>query len=638
MKQGFIKTAVSSIDVTVADTFANCDRIIEKIKEADKRGVNLLVLPELCLTGFTCGDLFFSSSLLDATKTALEKICKETEELYPITVIGLPFVFAGKLYDSAAVIHKGKILGIVPKKDVSGSSELHDQRQFSSSDLLGNGIYCATLGTHTFPFGAKLVFRSKELSDFCFGIEVGEDLSLPCPPSVEITGLGATIICNPAASDEIVGKKNYRRLMISSASARLKCGYLYANASETESTQDMVFSGHGIIAENGKIIAENNPFGKSSLLISEIDVNALSHERQRATALSYSPNSQIVEFSQEVRETELTLKIERNPFIPSSENEIKERAEEILCIQSYGLKKRIEHTHTKNVVIGISGGLDSTLALLVAVRTYDLLGYDRKNINAITMPCFGTTARTKSNAVKLCEELGVSIKEVNITSSVKQHFSDIGHDGKTLDVTFENSQARERTQVLMDIANQIGGLVIGTGDISELSLGWATYNGDHMSMYGINASVPKTLIRHIVRYEAQRSEKALSEVLFDILDTPVSPELLPADKDGKIAQKTEDLVGPYELHDFFLFYMVRYGFSPAKIFRLAKYVFNGDYSETTILYWLKTFVRRFFNQQFKRSCLPDGPRVGSVSLSPRGDLRMPSDASASVWLKELENL
>ena len=638
MKQGFIKTAVATIDVTVADTSINCEKIIEKIKEADKMGINLLVLPELCLTGFTCGDLFFSDSLLDATKTALEKICKETKELYPISIFGLPFAFSGKLYDSAAVIHKGRILGIVPKTDISGVSELHDQRQFSSANILGEEIYSAKIGNCSFPFGKNLLFRSLEINDFCFGIEISEDLSLPCPPSAELAGAGATIICNPAASDEIVGKKDYRRLLVSATSARLNCGYLYSNASETESTQDMVFSGHGIIAENGKIIAENDPFMKTSLLISEIDVHALSHERRRKTASFSLPKCQTIEFSQEIKETVLSKKIEKNPFAPTSDEEINIRAEEILSIQSYGLKKRIEHTHTKNVVIGISGGLDSTLALLVAVRTYDLLGYDRSNIKAITMPCFGTTARTKSNAVRLCEELGVSIKEVDISSSVKQHFADICHDGKTLDVTFENSQARERTQVLMDIANQIGGLVLGTGDISELALGWATYNGDHMSMYGVNASLPKTLIRLIVKYEAQRSKGAISDILFDILDTPVSPELLPADKNGKISQKTEDLVGPYELHDFFLFYMVRFGFSPSKIFRLAKYAFGEDYSEETIIYWLKTFVRRFFSQQFKRSCLPDGPRVGSVSLSPRGDLRMPSDASSSIWLKDLENL
>ena len=640
MKQGFIKTAAGTIEIAVADTDSNPDRIIERIKEADGEAVNLLVLPELCLTGYTCGDLFFSDRLLDSVEPALNRICEATRDLYPITVLGLPFRYAGKLYNCAAVIQQGKILGLVPKTHIPAYGEFYEMRQFSSASKLGEKIHTISLCGQSLPFGKNLIFASKELPDYCFGVEICEDLWVSCPPSAALTAAGANIICNPSASDEIIGKEAYRRLLVSSASARMICGYVYCNASPSESTQDMVFSRHHIIAENGTLLAENKPFDNASLLISEIDTARISHERHRTTTFESSlcPETETVYFSQKIHETKLTRAFERNPFVPPYDDQIKERAEAILRIQSYGLKKRMEHAHAKTAVIGISGGLDSTLALLVTVRAVDLLGEDRKNIRTITMPCFGTTKRTKSNAVKLCEQLGVSIEEINITDAVKQHFSDIGHDEKTLDTTYENSQARERTQVLMDIANKTGGLVIGTGDLSELALGWATYNGDHMSMYGVNTSVPKTLVRYIVRYEAERSKKELSDVLFDILDTPVSPELLPADGNGEIAQKTEDLVGPYELHDFFLYHMARFGSSPAKIYRLAKYAYHGAYSDEIILHWLKIFVRRFFNQQFKRSCMPDGPKVGSVTLSPRGDLRMPSDASSAIWLKELDNL
>ena len=638
MKQGFIKTAAGSVGITVADTSLNAGRITERISEADRSGVNLLVLPELCLTGYTCGDLFLSDALLDSVEPSLEKICADTAGAYPVTVLGLPFRYLGKLFNCAAVIHGGRILGLVPKTYIPGYGEFYEARQFSSGKLLGDDVRTVKLCGQDVPFGNGIVFRHEALRDYSFGIEICEDLWVPCPPCERLTASGANIICNPSASDEVIGKEGYRRLLVSSTSARLACGYVYSNAAPSESTQDMVFSNHHIIAENGTLLAENRPFEENGLIVSEIDVARLTHERHRITTYDVVPGGYEVIFPQEIRETELTRHFDRNPFVPPHDAQINERAGAILRIQSYGLKKRLEHARAKTAVIGISGGLDSTLALLVAVRAMDILGRDRHDIKAVTMPCFGTTKRTKSNAVRLCEELGVSVSEINITAAVRQHFADIGHDESILDVTYENCQARERTQVLMDIANKTGGLVIGTGDLSELALGWATYNGDHMSMYGVNTSVPKTLVRYIVRYEAEKSGGALAGVLYDILDTPVSPELLPAKENGEIAQKTEDLVGPYELHDFFLYHMMRFGSSPAKIFRLAKYAYAGAYTDDTILHWLKTFVRRFFIQQFKRSCMPDGPKVGTVTLSPRGDLRMPSDASFAVWMKELDSL
>ena len=638
MKQGFIKTAAGSVGITVADTSLNAGRITERISEADRSGVNLLVLPELCLTGYTCGDLFLSDALLDSVEPSLEKICADTAGAYPVTVLGLPFRHLGKLFNCAAVIHGGRILGLVPKTYIPGYGEFYEARQFSSGKILGDDVRTVKLCGQDVPFGNGIVFRHEALRDYSFGIEICEDLWVPCPPCERLTASGANIICNPSASDEVIGKEGYRRLLVSSTSARLACGYVYSNAAPSESTQDMVFSNHHIIAENGTLLAENRPFEENGLIVSEIDVARLTHERHRITTYDVVPGGYEVIFPQEIRETELTRHFDRNPFVPPHDAQINERAGAILRIQSYGLKKRLEHARAKTAVIGISGGLDSTLALLVAVRAMDILGRDRHDIKAVTMPCFGTTKRTKSNAVRLCEELGVSVSEINITAAVRQHFADIGHDESILDVTYENCQARERTQVLMDIANKTGGLVIGTGDLSELALGWATYNGDHMSMYGVNTSVPKTLVRYIVRYEAEKSGGALAGVLYDILDTPVSPELLPAKENGEIAQKTEDLVGPYELHDFFLYHMMRFGSSPAKIFRLAKYAYAGAYTDDTILHWLKTFVRRFFIQQFKRSCMPDGPKVGTVTLSPRGDLRMPSDASFAVWMKELDSL
>ena len=638
MTDGFIKTAAGTIDVQVADVQTNTDTILARVRQADAAGVDLLTLPELCLTGYTCGDLFFSDCLLGAVEPALARILEQTAALSTVFTVGLPLRFGGKLYNCAAVVHAGRLLGVVPKTYLPNYGEFYEQRQFSSASVLGGNIYDLTLCGQSVPFGTDLLFACAELPDYTFGVELCEDLWVPCPPSTRLTAGGAAIIANLSASDEVIGKADYRRMLVSATSARLACGYIYCSASPTESTQDMVFSRHHLIAENGTILAENEPFADAELTITEIDVQRLMHERHRATSYDAVPGLRQIVFHQSLRRTQLTRPIAPNPFVPPYDDQLRARAEAILRIQSQGLKKRIEHTHAKTVVLGISGGLDSTLALLVCARAFDLCGRSRKQIQCVTMPCFGTTKRTKSNAVKLCEELGVSVQEVNITAAVRQHFADIGHDESVHDVTYENCQARERTQVLMDIANQSGGLVIGTGDLSELALGWATYNGDHMSMYAVNCSVPKTLVRYIVQYEAASSAPALQAVLLDILDTPVSPELLPADENGQIAQKTEDLVGPYELHDFFLYHTLRFGTRPRKLFRMAKYSYAGKYDDETIRHWLKTFCRRFFQQQFKRSCIPDGPKVGSVTLSPRGDWRMPSDASSRLWLSEAEAL
>ena len=638
MKDGFIKAAAGTVDVVVADVEYNTQAVLARMREADAAGANVLVLPELCLTGYTCGDLFFSDCLLGAVEPALQAIVEASKALYPVVAVGLPLRFGGKLYNCAAVVHAGRILGVVPKTHIPNYGEFYELRQFASASVLGGKTYELILCGQTVPFGAKLLFACAGMPDYTFGVELCEDLWVPCPPSTALCAGGAAMILNLSASDEVIGKAEYRRSLVSSTSARLACGYVYCSASPTESTQDMVFSRHHLIAENGTILAENEPFGDAALTVSEIDVQRLAHERHRVTTYGAVPDLQTVLFFQPLRDTALTRHFAPNPFVPPYDEQLRARAEAILRIQSQGLKKRIEHTHAKTVVLGISGGLDSTLALLVCVRAFDLAGRSRKEIQCVTMPCFGTTKRTRSNAVALCEALGVSVQEVNITASVRQHFADIGHDEAVHDVTYENCQARERTQVLMDIANQSGGLVIGTGDLSELALGWATYNGDHMSMYAVNCSVPKTLVRYIVRYEADSSEPVLRGILLDILDTPVSPELLPADENGQIAQKTEDLVGPYELHDFFLYHLLRFGSRPRKLFRMAKYAYGGKYPDDVIRHWLKTFCRRFFQQQFKRSCIPDGPKVGSVTLSPRGDWRMPSDASGSLWLAEAEAL
>ena len=641
MKNGFIKVAAGSPRIAVADVEVNAAHIRALIQRADAEAANLLVLPELCLTGYTCGDLFYSELLLEAARDALCSIADFTRSKAPLVVLGVPLMANGKLYNCAAVLHDGQILGIVPKSYLPNGSEFYEKRQFTSAacptrpDLLHlNGEGAA--------FDARLIFQCEELPEFALGVELCEDLWSPDPPSRRLAQHGATVIANPSASDEVVGKREYRRMLVQSTSARLLAGYVYVNADSGESTQDMVFSRHNLICESGTILAENPPFGEDDLILTELDVQRLTTDRHRSS--SFAPLEKSAEefrkifFHQSPRETALTRVYPRTPFVPASDSQIAERAEEILRIQSYGLKKRVEHTHVKTIVVGVSGGLDSCLALLVMARTMDLLGRDRREIVAVSMPCFGTTRRTRSNAEKLCEQLGVTFREIDVSASVRQHFADIGHDESVHDVTYENGQARERTQVLMNVANKLGGLVVGTGDLSELALGWATYNGDHMSMYGVNAGVPKTLVRYIVRYEADRSAPALADVLRDILDTPVSPELLPATSEGEIQQKTEDLVGPYELHDFFLYYTLRFGFRPAKIYRLARHAFGGEYSGEVILKWLRTFFRRFFTQQFKRSCLPDGPKVGTATLSPRGDWRMPSDACSTLWLKEIDAL
>ena len=639
MKDGFIKVAAGSVKTTVADIAANLSEIKKRIEQADKKGVNLLVLPELSLTGYTCGDLFYSEVLLDSAREALCELAEFTADKYPLVLVGLPLRHGHRLFNCAAALHDGEIKAIVPKTHLPNYSEFYEKRQFASANSLG-GNTTVNIGGRAVPFGRHLIFRHESLENYIFGVDICEDLWTQSPPSEALCHAGALIIANLSASNEIVGKEEYRRLLVKATSARLICGYVCANAGPGESTQDTVFSQHHLICENGILLAENNPFEENELLISEIDVDRLAGERHRlnAYASAAAKDTLSITFNQEIRETALTSKISRTPFVPADEGIVNERAEKILAIQAHALKKRLEHTRAKKAVLGISGGLDSCLALLVTARAMDMLSRPRTDILAVTMPCFGTTMRTKSNAERLCACLGVTLREVDITAAVNRHFEDIGHDANVHDVTFENSQARERTQVLMDIANQTGGLVVGTGDLSELALGWATYNGDHMSMYAVNSSVPKTLERHIVRYVEGRSDGELAKVLFDILDTPVSPELLPAGDKGEISQKTEDLVGPYELHDFFLYYALRFGFAPSKIYRLAKYAFAGAYEDKTVLRWLKIFFRRFFSQQFKRSCMPDGPKVGSVSLSPRSDWRMPSDASAALWLSELENL
>lgn len=637
MVDGFIKVAAGVPDCTVADVSANTKEIKRLISKANELKINLLCLPELCITGYTCGDLFFSETLLNSAKNALKEITEYTAGLYPIVIVGVPLIYSSKLFNCAAILSNGKILGIVPKTYLPNYAEFYEQRQFSSGVLVGKDATLNICGI-TAPFGTELIFAHNEMPEYTFGLEICEDLWAAVPPSEKLCRGGANIIVNPSASNEVIGKAEYRASLISSTSARLLCGYIYSSSGSGESTQDLVYSGHCLICENGTTLAESEPFSEKELTVTEIDLKKLAGERHKNTSFEPLCGLKTVTFEQKKITTEITRNIAKNPFVPTDSADINSRAEAILRIQSYGLKKRLAHTHSKTAVIGISGGLDSALALLVAVRAMRLLNRPLSDIQAVTMPCFGTTSRTRSNSEKLCRLLGVTFKEINITAAVNQHFSDIGQSPDSLDVTFENSQARERTQVLMDIANKTGGMVIGTGDLSELALGWATYNGDHMSMYAVNSSVPKTLVRYIIRHEAESAESELKAVLLDILDTPVSPELLPADEKGEIAQKTEDLVGPYELHDFFLYHILRNGESPKKIYRLALIAFCGDYDKDTIKHWLNVFIKRFFSQQFKRSCLPDGPKVGSVTLSPRGDWRMPSDASAESWLKELEEL
>lgn len=636
MKQGFIKVAAVTPKIVVADTVYNTKVICDGILEAQKNGAKVIVLPELCITGYTCSDLFLQEKMLREAKTALQKIADATKELDCIAFVGLPLEYNGKLYNAAAAVSGGRVLGIVPKTYLPNYNEFYEARHFTRG--MEEPVELRLSSGVTVPMGTKLLFACETMPELKIGVELCEDLWTPEPPSIRHALNGANLIVNLSASDETTGKNKYRRELVAGQSARLLCGYIYASAGDGESTQDVVYSGHNMIAENGRILAEAKRFINEAV-ISEIDLLRMNTERRRMTTFEMREDRYtVVPFDLKMEETELTRKIDPMPFVPSGKQDREERCEEILAIQAMGLKKRLEHTHCRSAVIGISGGLDSTLALLVTVKAFDLLGMDHKNIKAVTMPGFGTTDRTYENAVNLIRCLGADFMEISIKDAVNVHFRDIGQDMDCHDVTYENGQARERTQILMDIANKTGGMVIGTGDLSELALGWATYNGDHMSMYAVNASVPKTLVRHLVRYYADTcGNQNLEQVLLDVLDTPVSPELLPPE-DGKISQKTEDLVGPYELHDFYLYHMLRQGYAPAKIYRLAKLAFAGTYEEETILKWLKTFYRRFFAQQFKRSCLPDGPKVGSVAVSPRGDLRMPSDACAAIWMEELEQL
>ena len=632
MKDGFIKVAAATPKIKVADPAYNTEEILKIIDETEKKGASILVFSELTISGYTCGDLFLQQPLLTECKNQLLRIVKATENKSMLVVVGCPIVIKQKLYNCAVVISDGSILGIVPKTHLPNYSEFYELRHFTSGEGLEEDLWFGEEFGYV-NVAVNQLFKCKEIPELVVACEICEDLWVPLPPSTYHAMAGATVICNPSASVETTTKESYRRSLVSNQSARLLAAYIYADAGEGESTQDVVYSGHHLICENGSVLAEAKRF-TNEIIYADIDVQKLAAERRKMTSFPGGQTDDYFEqeFSLEVKENKITRTFPKAPFVPDNQDERDKRCDEILSLQSMGLKKRLEHTNCKHAVVGISGGLDSTLAVLVTARAFDLLDIPRENLICVTMPCFGTTDRTYQNAVSLIKELGATLKEVRIEKAVRQNFADIGHDENNHDVTYENSQARERTQILMDMANQYNGMVIGTGDMSELALGWATYNGDHMSMYAVNCSVPKTLVRYLVLYYAETTEnKKLSEVLMDVLDTPVSPELLPP-VDGVISQKTEDLVGPYELHDFFLYYMLRFGFPKAKLYRMAKLTFDGVYDDETIKKWLDKFYWRFFSQQFKRSCLPDGPKVGSVAVSPRGDLRMPSDASPTAWL------
>lgn len=632
MKDGFIKVAAATPKIKVADPAYNTEEILKIIDETEKNGASILVFSELTISGYTCGDLFLQQPLLTECKNQLLRIVKATENKSMLVVVGCPIVIKQKLYNCAVVISDGSILGIVPKTHLPNYSEFYELRHFTSGEGLEEDLWFGEEFGYV-NVAVNQLFKCKEIPELVVACEICEDLWVPLPPSTYHAMAGATVICNPSASVETTTKESYRRSLVSNQSARLLAAYIYADAGEGESTQDVVYSGHHLICENGSVLAEAKRF-TNEIIYADIDVQKLAAERRKMTSFPGGQTDDYFEqeFSLEVKENKITRTFPKAPFVPDNQDERDKRCDEILSLQSMGLKKRLEHTNCKHAVVGISGGLDSTLAVLVTARAFDLLDIPRENLICVTMPCFGTTDRTYQNAVSLIKELGATLKEVRIEKAVRQHFADIGHDENNHDVTYENSQARERTQILMDMANQYNGMVVGTGDMSELALGWATYNGDHMSMYAVNCSVPKTLVRYLVLYYAETTDnKKLSEVLMDVLDTPVSPELLPP-VDGVISQKTEDLVGPYELHDFFLYYMLRFGFPKAKLYRMAKLTFDGVYDDETIKKWLDKFYWRFFSQQFKRSCLPDGPKVGSVAVSPRGDLRMPSDASPTAWL------
>ncbi len=646
MRDGFVKVAALTPEVRVADVAFNVDACAALARQAAERdGAAVIVLPELALTGYTCEDLFWQESLVRSAEAGLVELAARTADLDALLLVGVPVRAGGKLYNCAAAVCRGELLGLVPKTHIPTYNEFYEGRHFTAGP---QGVVAVSFaGRSDVPLGTDLLFVCEELPELVVAAEICEDLWVLAPPSIAHARAGATLICNLSASNALVGKADYRRELVRGQSARLVCGYAYASAGTGESTQDLVFSGHDLVAENGRLLAEGAPFGDGRA-VTEIDVRQLVQERTRMSTFEAAPSPEaagyaVASFSLGAdaaeRETPLTRYVDPHPFVPSDPARRTERCEDVFAIQAHGLAKRLAHTRSRRAVIGLSGGLDSTLALLVTVRAFDLLGLDRAGVVAVTMPGFGTTDRTYNNACELARTVGAELREIGIAAAVRQHFADIGHDEAVHDVTYENSQARERTQILMDVANQEGGLVIGTGDLSELALGWATYNGDHMSMYAVNASVPKTLVRHLVRYVADTcGDEAEARVLLDVLDTPVSPELLPATGDGQISQRTEDLVGPYELHDFFLYEVLRRGAAPRKVYRLARYALGGTYDDETILAWLKVFYRRYFAQQFKRSCLPDGPKVGSAAVSPRGDLRMPSDACAALWLAELEEL
>lgn len=655
MTYGFIKTACVSPELKVADVEFNVAQIISSANEAAKKGAQIIVFPELSITGYTCGDLFFQNALQQNALEQLEKIASKTKTTKALIFVGLPFARTEGIYNCAAAIYGGKILALIPKTFLPNYSEFYERRQFTPFSSKQKTQFVRIGNQENIPFGTDILIQDKSEKSLCVACELCEDLWVPLPPSTRHVLAGATVIANLSAGNEIIGKAEYRRNLVKSHSARSICAYLYANAGKDESTQDMVFSGHSMISENGTLLAESDLFSNQTVY-AQVDVERLANERRHTTSFAASVDNfdlqadystieiDLVKSSAETKTGTKTEKLERyvdpHPFVPSDKEKRTQRCLEVITLQAQGLAKRLRHINCQSAVIGLSGGLDSTLALLITCRAFDLTGISRKKITAITMPCFGTTNRTYTNACSLAKECGVSLKEIRIEAAVRQHMKDIGQDENTHDVTYENCQARERTQVLMDYANKTNGIVIGTGDLSELALGWCTYNGDHMSMYGVNSSIPKTLVRYLVEWFATDSEDAknekFSKVLKDILDTPVSPELLPP-KDGKISQVTEDLVGPYELHDFFLYYVLRFGFAPSKIFFLAQQA-GFSYSKAEILKWLKTFYRRFFSQQFKRSCMPDGAKVGTVNLSPRGDWRMPSDAQASLWLKDLDKL
>ena len=636
MQHGFIKVCAATVEIEVAGVKNNSKRIVEAIKASAKSGAQLTVFQELGICGYTLGDLFNQQVLIEEIERAVCEIAKATVGIKTLVLIGAPLERDGKLYNCAVAISDGKILGVVPKTNLPNYGEFYEGRHFCSAD---NSIEDIIICGQSVPFGTDLIFRASNCRQFAVGVEICEDLWVPNSPSIRHAMAGATIIANLSCSDETVGKAEYRRDLVRMQSAKLVCGYVYCDSGDGESTTDLVFAGHNLICENGSVVSENKPF-ESGLLYGEIDVEKLSGERRRMVS-SFAEKCacdgyRFIEFTTDNTEGEIHRIFPTLPFVPANNDKLAERTRLILTIQAKGLAKRLRHTRAKTAVIGISGGLDSALALLVTRRAFLLLNKPLEDIIAVTMPGFGTTSRTHDNSLKLINLLGATARRIPIADSVMQHFKDIGHDPAVHDVTYENAQARMRTLILMDIANKTGGLVIGTGDLSELALGWATYNGDHMSMYGVNCSVPKTLIKHLVRSEAEQIGGPLEEVLKDILDTEISPELLPPDAEGKIAQKTEDLVGPYILHDFFLYYSVRWGFSPQKVRYLAQKTFSGVYSNEVIDKWLNNFYRRFFSQQFKRSCIPDGVKVGSVALSPRGDWRMPSDAVNTLWLDDLQ--